>query len=64
MSNLSTRYGNICINLLCLVDYSLFLRTLGVTVPHAIRSKLTAGGQTARHEKIKTILGDLFRNER
>jgi len=43
---------------------NLSTRALRVTVPHALRSKITAGGQSARHEKIKTILGDLFRNER
>ena len=43
---------------------SLIFRALRVTVPHAIRSKLVRGGQTERHEKIKTILGELFRHER
>ena len=33
-----------------------FFRALRVTVPHTLRSKLTAGGQPARHEKIgKTV---------
>ena len=39
-------------------------RTLRVTVPFTLRSKLAAGGQPGRHEKIKTILSDLFRHER
>ncbi|CAF4753908.1 unnamed protein product, partial [Rotaria sp. Silwood1] len=43
---------------------NLTTRTLRVTVPHAIRSKIIAGGQTARHEKIKAILGELLRHER
>ncbi|CAF1375270.1 unnamed protein product [Adineta ricciae] len=43
---------------------NLSTRTLRVTVPHAIRSKLVVGGQDARHEKIKAVLGELFRQER
>lgn len=43
---------------------NLSTRALKVTVPHAIRSKIVAGGQGARHEKIKTILNELFRHER
>ena len=47
-----------------MMDERIGFRALRVTVPHAIRSKLTAGGQPARHEKIKTVLGQLFREER